>query len=1338
MITVPVSCCVQDVFSGVWSWVGDDELHYTKDNSDLRSGAKDALHGGFNRAGVHVDHHRCVNDTLHFDVPSSAPASEQCMLNGGMALALVDSGSDTDLALGEIGANDAFVATSSRRRVRRVHFNPEVEVCEFEPHFDFMAVDDVLPSTDSCSGDGTVQFHFASEADDILPPPFVGDMDVDHPAVEEDVEDDAYVVFHGFGVLEASTTGMTISPDAPLRVITYGIHGVSLGRRDTWVTTAELHHLKQRLWELWEDVVPQFAPCWAFAVRPQPLIELQVTRAWVILVEIDPSTATPPGFCAALLLMCNEQGTMFGRPRPKLVREDTTTEAMVFQHPHSQVCIPDGMRECKLMVEGSLQAPQAEVHVRPGALSKLLIADAAPAIQQALFWYPDAEQMAVEALALQRGGLDIFQLVLHEADRSPREFDVGISALTTPMTLRSLLPADLRHSRLYWIPLRSLHPSLGVWRGRFHLVVGATTPGPTRPLMVVTCRATESYCELWHHAVWWMPHGISLPDFVSIVFSDLDEQARSGIIVCHNQVPIDSVDGLGAGSVVTLYHGRSMSSEGYEIAEEDDDTSLMQARAHGAGDPSQDYDPSTFSAHVVLQNLAPIWRGRGPARDVFQRRSLYLLNHDLPAHQLFSWARLATPLWNGEYYEVDVLIQYPRPLEAVDIVVEFVDMALRQRLEEPVIFRVLVPLTSWALSWSLQQHFHYEFDWQVGDPMVNGYRWGGDAGTRQFYDGDVVTIFLQDGASVNDVCVVTPSSTSDDLSGSERATVELQVVTILQSGDRGEDQRFDMLAPWHESPMETLQLCIANPLVGWALPCRSFRRWSWQHRRQVLALAWTDLLDPHTVPVLVVETVIGSDIREWHIAYLPVQLRPDDVQFWAHRSGPCEIMDQWRHAHPTIPDRLTFAVGSQLWLRFPAVARPEDATGLQLLQVKVKRSRSSDDGALHTSFDPDLVLPDASAPSLNYSEDNSDLSSGCSLGSNDDHNMLDFTFLDSSQVIPCPSEVSDSLSTSTTTFGSRPYSTRYLPDGSSWVDYTEANMDLSSGSACHDPRGDVASLPATNALRDPRLDSLHVILDALAQPWPHGSFATDYQAIPNLHPIAAMICADQDWVPISGSGVRFHLYTDGSAKLTPSPVAAWAFQVLLESLGPWGVQFHRIGYTGAVLGADVPEAQIDALDAEALALIFAADWLLSLPQSVGCVLHFDALAAGCGAYGAQNEPAPAMCPRPVQHYARCVLSMAQAKHVSLRWAHVQAHTGQPDNEVADSIAYALVSGWVLLVVRLFVCGACLNIPCAIGRGWNTDRQLSCLIWRLFLLLHRARLRLIPLFGHLDLPPMFLM
>ena len=191
-----------------------------------------------------------MNDTLHFDVHNGATGVEQCMQTGGMALTFVGNGSDTELALGEIGANDASIATISHSRHRQVRSNPEVEVCEFEPHFEFLAVDDVLPSTDPLLDEGISKYHFTSEVDDSIPPPLGDDMVVDDHGAEEDVDDDAYVVFHGFGVLETSTAGMTISSDEPLRVITYGIHGVSLGRRDTWVTAVELHHLKQKLWEL--------------------------------------------------------------------------------------------------------------------------------------------------------------------------------------------------------------------------------------------------------------------------------------------------------------------------------------------------------------------------------------------------------------------------------------------------------------------------------------------------------------------------------------------------------------------------------------------------------------------------------------------------------------------------------------------------------------------------------------------------------------------------------------------------------------------------------------------------------------------------------------------------------------------------------------------------------------------------------------------------------------------------------------------------------------------------------------------------------------------------------
>ena len=178
----------------------------------------------------------------------------------------------------------------------------------------------------------------------------------------------------------------------------------------------------------------------------------------------------------------------------------------------------------------------------------------------------------------------------------------------------------------------------------------------------------------------------------------------------------------------------------------------------------------------------------------------------------------------------------------------------------------------------------------------------------------------------------------------------------------------------------------------------------------------------------------------------------------------------------------------------------------------------------------------------------------------------------------------------------------------------------------------------------------------------------NYSLIPDLRPVAALICQDQDWTPITG-GIRYHLYTDGSAISKMTPKAAWAFHVVVES------HVHRLGFTGALLDDRIPEAIPDALDAEATAIIFAADWLLSLPHPMHCVLHFDALAVGYGACGVQHEPAPASSPRPLQHLARVAVCMVQSYHDSVRCHHIKAHSGQPDNEVADSVAHAIVAGW---------------------------------------------------------------
>lgn len=1207
-------------------------------------------------------------------------------------------------AHGEYVAANIPSTLHRRRHERHVHFNPLVEVVEFETDFDFLGVDDVIPG-DDCF-EGCMECHFTSEAapgdlvpveiDDGIAPP-LDDMGED--------EDDPYVILHGFEVLEVSTAGAAISDLEPMKVITYGIRGRSLGRRDTWVTSAELPRLRHAIWELWEDSIPQFAACWAFAVRPQPLQELQVTKAWILIVEIAPGEDTPPGYCAALMMTCSGQYGLMGRAFPKLVREDVTADVLVPQHPYSQYCIPHGVRVCSLSVEGTVHSAHSDVHVRPGALSKLSLGDAPPSFAAVRHWHPDAEDLVMAASHDQRAGVESFQLVIHSADMESREFPVDISAFTAPHSLRRILPADVCRGRLHWLPLEVLHPTLGVRPGRYHFVVGSTLPGPSRPVLVLLCFATGAYMEQWQHEVRWIPYSMSLADFLVIMLPDPIE--RDGASVSSNHVPISTLHGVSAGSVVVIYIGRSMSSEGLEFP--DDEVTLMQV-------PAQPIVVDVTSvAHVVLRHATPFWSGYDSTNDVFQRRTAFLLEHDLPDHVLFSWARPRGRLWRGELEEVDILIQYPRPLGAVDVIVELVDFRRQLRIQNPSVFRILVPLTRWALDWSLQQKYLYATGSQVGDPCINGIPWPPQgAAQRQFQDGDVITVFLQQGTNVNDVCVDTADSTSDDYSGSEATSVELQVVTLFQSGPAGDDQRFDILVPWHEPISATLQWCVANPLVGWAAKCQSFRRLPWQHQRRVFALAWTDLIEAHSVPVLFIETDVGSSARDCHVEYLPVQLRLEDLLFWAHRTGPFELVDRWRHVHPTLPNVLTFGLGAQVWLRFSAPPPVHYAPGVAFLQTAAHLKISSESRPYGDWLDPSSIIPDQDhdfdwsfsamsddaslpltsstatdvGPSLlpqpasdivwiDYPEDNSDLSSGSSctnVSADLDENC---TFLDPSQVLPRADadDYGSSFTTTTEVLG-RPALLSQMPCGTSRTCHTEDNMDLSSGdSECvSTTEGRHHDSPERPSL-DPRLESLHAILATLALPWPESSICHDYQAIPALHPVAAMICLDQDWVPLCGDEVRYHIYTDGSALSARRCKAAWAFHIVLESVGPMGSVFHRIGYTGALVDDRTPEAYPDSLDAEALALIFAADWLLSLSEEVNCVLHFDALAAGCGAFGVQKEPMSAQHIRPLQHLARVALSLAQARHSLLRWHHIKAHAGQPDNEAADSIAYAVVLGW---------------------------------------------------------------
>ena len=749
LLSIPVDCVIDDVFEGSWCWLYDEcELHYTKDNSDLRSGAF----------------------SFHLD--------DRC--SPGEALQFAQVGNES---MDHLVPGDGPLPDGEGQQARTVRFNPHVEVVEFVAYLniDLFQVDDVISCPDG-SGDCCPQDHFEEEADDMLP--WVQSLDVEEaPQDVDDAEDDPYVILHGFEVLETNTMGSTVSDLEPMQVITFGVRGQALGRRDTWVTVAELPALRRVVWELWQDEVPQFSACWAFAVRPQPLKELGVAKAWVLLVEIDPGQATPPGHCAVLMMTCSNANWMVGRPTPKLVLEDTSSDALVPQHFWASYCRPLGMRYCSLILEGDVKSPFEPVHVRPGALSKLMLGDAPPAFDEVRHWFPDTELVVREARSLQQQGIEKFHMVVHTADVERRAFEVDISAFTTPTRLKKFMPKDIQRGRLLWLPLRVTHPSMGVWTGCFHFVLGADRPGPSRPVFVLICRATTAYHEQWSHGVWWIPFTASVLDLVQLTMPDLDEVECGNVLVTSNHMALASLDGIHAGGVVTLYSGNSMSSEGIEPPNDADESTLMQL----ASAMSSGRDLASSSAqHMVLQHGRATRRHLGDATDVSHRRTVYLLDHVRKQHVLYSWARPYRRLWQGELREVDILIQHPRPLDVVDVIVEFVDAHTHSVLQDPSVFRLVPPLTNWALTWSLRQAFHYEADWQVGLVRVNGQDWhAGMPSSIIFQDGDVLTVFLQDGSNVNDACVGTPTSTDDELTSQESTDVELQLVTIFQSGTTG-------------------------------------------------------------------------------------------------------------------------------------------------------------------------------------------------------------------------------------------------------------------------------------------------------------------------------------------------------------------------------------------------------------------------------------------------------------------------------------------------------------------------------------------------------------------------
>ena len=197
------------------------------------------------------------------------------------------------------------------------------------------------------------------------------------------------------------------------------------------------------------------------------------------------------------------------------------------------------------------------------------------------------------------------------------------------------------------------------------------------------------------------------------------------------------------------------------------------------------------------------------------------------------------------------------------------------------------------------------------------------------------------------------------------------------------------------------------------------------------------------------------------------------------------------------------------------------------------------------------------------------------------------------------------------------------------------------------------------------LGLLHECADAvvkLCEPWGRAPFV-NLEAIKPLHEntIAALRILSNCQLE---SAVHLHLYTDGSLM---NSLSAWAVTVIGQTCDN---DYFFVGTFGALVAIDgdiLAAPSHESHHAEAVALQWAAAWLLQVGVQCEASFYFDAMAAGFVSAGTAtsadtNSPA---------HITRTIMQLLSTRR-KLSWHHVLGHSGQPWNELSDCMAKASI------------------------------------------------------------------
>ena len=192
-----------------------------------------------------------------------------------------------------------------------------------------------------------------------------------------------------------------------------------------------------------------------------------------------------------------------------------------------------------------------------------------------------------------------------------------------------------------------------------------------------------------------------------------------------------------------------------EVDSESDDSSLMQRPIEYRGDL-----PLHGGAHdpvhqVVLQLGKKPTHVDAPSGNLFARRTEFI--HGFCTHRpgVWRWASVFYPFQHLAHSVVDLLIEFPRDADMVDIILNFYDFQA-QEMASPVVMRVSSRLRIQDLLQQIHQEFRFTPLDREDAVFINGQNMPSPHGPPlQFVDGDIVQVAFRPDTD-HDVYVTIP------------------------------------------------------------------------------------------------------------------------------------------------------------------------------------------------------------------------------------------------------------------------------------------------------------------------------------------------------------------------------------------------------------------------------------------------------------------------------------------------------------------------------------------------------------------------------------------------------